>query len=357
MKPSLACALVVTCCALILSGCTEDPIPPEAPRAVKTITVARLDAAQTLTQTGEIAPHLDTDIGFQIDGRITNRTLDVGAVVKAGDVLATMDSTEVDTALRAAEADLESATSAADLAKITLDRQETLYSKDIVAKARLDEAEANWRAADSRRQAAAAALENAKRRVSFATLRAPSDGVVTAVGANAGQVIAAGQMVVKMAASLEKDAVFFVSERIIHSAPQDIRVGVALVSDPSITTTGRVRDVSPVADQATRTYRVRVALEAPPSQMTFGASVSGTISLPKEQLVVLPASALTAETGAPAVYVVDPATKKLVRKPVAVERYTDREVFVSAGLEAGDVVVTAGVSKLRPDQIVAYPGE
>lgn len=353
---SHATSLLASCAALALVGCSEQKSEAEKPRPVRTVIATPADTGQAMTQTGEVRPHIETDLGFRIEGRVSARLTEIGAAVAKGDVLATLDDRDVQNELRASEADLTSAISSSELARATLNRQLSLYEKQIVAKARVDEADSNWRAAAARRDAAEIAVENAKRKVGYANLVAGDAGVITAVGANAGQVVSAGQMVVRLATTGEIDAVFDVSERIISISPPDIKVRVSLVSDPSVVLTGNVRDVSPTADPATRSYRVRVALPNAPAGMAFGASVLGRIELPSGNLIALPASALTSASGTPAVFVVDRGTGKLQRKTVSVARYSESQILVASGLEKGDAVVVAGVSKLRPDQVVAVDG-
>ncbi|WP_210242777.1 MULTISPECIES: efflux RND transporter periplasmic adaptor subunit [unclassified Mesorhizobium] len=325
---------------------------PEKPRPVKVLRVLPTDVADIIAQTGEIQPHTETDLGFRVNGRIVSRTADVGARVSAGETIAVLDSSDIANEVRAAEADLESASAAETAARSTLDRQRSLFDKQVVAKPALETADAEWRSAASRREAAEANLENARNKLGYTKLVAVDAGVVTAIGANAGQVVGAGQMVVRVASDGAKDAVFNVSERLISGASEDIPVRVALTSDPAVNVLGSVREISPAADPVTRTYRVRVALPGAPKAMTLGATVSGTVEIPGGKVMVVPALAITSRSSSPAVFVVDTATSKLALKSVVVARYTDTSAVIQSGLAVGDEVVVAGVSKLRPDQAV-----
>ncbi len=339
-----------------LAACKPEEAAVEKPRPVRAIIATPVLDGEEITQTGEVQPRYETAHGFRINGRVTSRLVDVGARVKAGDSLATLDDRDVQNDVRAAEADLRSATASEDLAKVALDRQQTLLAKDIVAKVRVDEAEANWHSARSRREAAAATLANARNKLAYTKLAADSDGIVTSVGANAGQVVAAGQMVATLASTTEREAVFNVAEKLLQNAPQDVRVQVSLSADPRISVTGTVREVSPTADPVTRTFRVRISLPDTATAMAFGATVTGRVVLPAGLLIAVPASSITNEGGKPAVYVVDPATGILARKPVTVARYTTDTAYIAEGLGKGDAVVTAGVAKLRPGQKVLFEG-
>lgn len=339
---------------LLLGACSEETPQAEAPRPVRTIVVAPAPVIDTIVQTGEIEPHTQTDIGFRIDGRLATRTVELGAVVHKGQILATLAPQDAQNDVRSAEADLESAVASETLAKSAMDRQRLLFEKQIAAAAKVEESEANWRSAVARRESAEALLANARNRLGYTDLVAPQDGIVTAVLANPGQVVGAGQAVLRLASPDERDAVFNVSEKVLNAVPADVAVEVALVSNPQITARGHVRDVSPTADPVTRSYRVRIVLPEAPAAMIFGAAVTGRVMLDGPPLITLPASALTSADGRPAVFVVDPERQVLVRKPVTVARYTADHALISDGLSAGDAVVTAGVSKLRPDQKVAY---
>lgn len=340
-----------------LANCSDKQAEVEKPRPVRTLTVKSGDTSRTISQTGEVRPHVETDLGFRIDGRLLTRSVDIGSIIKNGDTLAVLDDRDVENSLSTAKAELTSAVTAAELAKINLDRQVSLFEKRVGAQARVDEAESNWRAAAARRDSASLAVEVAERKVGYTRLTADSSGIVTAVGANPSQVVAAGQMIVRIADTSETDAVFDVSERIVNTIPMSAKVRVSLISEPSVTVDGTVRDVSPVADPVTRSYRVRVALPNLPSGLTFGAAVNGQVELPEGDLFALPSAAMTSVDGKPAVYVVDHLGRKLLRKEVTVARYSDTEILVSSGLQNGDAVVVAGVSKLRPDQSVTIEGE
>jgi RND family efflux transporter MFP subunit len=161
-------------------------------------------------------------------------------------------------------------------------------------------------------------------------------------------------MVVRLARPEQVDGVFNVAE----SAFRDRKSGetpavvVSLLSSPGVVADGVVREVSPVADPATRTYQVKVSLENPPPAMRFGASVMGRLKATTAPVIVLPGSALFDKGGKPAVWLFDSGTSTVTLKPVEVARYEADQVVVSSGLSKGDVVVTAGVNRLREGQHV-----
>ncbi|SEC01229.1 RND family efflux transporter, MFP subunit [Pseudomonas saponiphila] len=340
--------------SLFLTGCQEEKRLEEAPRPVRVVIAEPAVIGEEVAQTGEIRAHIETDLAFRIPGRIATRSVDVGANVAKGQVLAVLDPNDVQNEVRIAEAEVRSAEAAEEFARSGLERQRMLFDKQFVARARVDEAAANWRAANARLNVAKTGLLTARNKLSYTELRAPDAAIVSAVMVNTGQVIDAGQLAFKLASTQERDAVFNVSERLYTSVVSDVKVEVALVSDPKIKVIGSIRDVSPTADAATRTYRVRIALPQTPPAMTLGATVTGRLLLPGKALFTLPASSLTSQDGKPAVFIVQPSDHTLVRKPVVVTRFTATQALVESGLTEGDAVVTAGVSKLRTGQKVVY---
>ncbi|WP_371234467.1 efflux RND transporter periplasmic adaptor subunit [Pseudomonas sp. QE6] len=353
LKTILACSLAGSL-GLALVGCREAKQLEEPPRPVRTIIIKPSAIGEELAQTGEIQAEVETDLGFRIAGRVATRSAEIGATVSKGQVLATLDPSDVQNEVRTAEAEMMSAKAAEQLARSSLDRQRSLFEKQFVARARVEEAEANWRAANARLDVTKSGLLTARNKLTYTELRAPDDAIVSAVAVNAGQVVDAGQSAIKLASTHKRVAVFNVSERLNAAVPLDAKVEVALVSDPSIKVVGTIRDASPTADAATRTYRVRIDLPDAPPAMTLGAAVVGHLVLSSRPLIALPASALTSVEDKPAVFVVQPTSHELLAKPIVVARYTADQVLVESGLSEGDAVVTAGVSKLRPGQKVAY---
>jgi RND family efflux transporter MFP subunit len=176
---------------------------------------------------------------------------------------------------------------------------------------------------------------------------------VTAVGAEPGEVVAAGQMIVRVARKSGRDAVFGVPARVKEAAAGlDPEVTVTLTSNPRVRTTGRVREVSPQADPVTRTFEVRVGLTDPPEAMRLGSTVTGSIGIGVGAGIRIPASALTSAEGSAAVWHFDPATSTVSLRSIRVERDGVSEVEIAEGLVADDIVVTAGVQTLRPGQKV-----
>ena len=188
--------------------------------------------------------------------------------------------------------------------------------------------------------------------MSYTELKADAAGSVTARGAEPGEVVQAGQMIVRVARQEGRDAVFDVPAQLLRSAPSDAEIAVHLTEDPAVTARGRVREVAEQADPVTRTFQVKVGLTDPPAAMRLGSTVNGSVQLDSAPVIAIPASALTQSNQQPAVWVVDPSSMMVAMRDVEVSRHDPGTVVISHGLETGDLVVTAGVQALHPGQKV-----
>jgi RND family efflux transporter MFP subunit len=342
-----------TALALLVASCgpRDEPPVPEV-RPVRTITVEKLPGGETVSLTGRVEAREEVSLAFRVGGRLIERTVDVGDRVEAGQRVGRLESVTAQNAVQAARANLSAATAQLAEARLTYDRQRSLLERGVAARAAYDRALQARQTAQAQVDAAQAQLSTAREQLSYTELVADAAGVVTARGAEPGEVVAAGQMVVRVARKGGRDAVFDVPARVMESAPLDPEVTVALLASPSASTTGRVREVSPQADPVTRTFEVRVGLGDPPEAMRLGSTVTGSMHLGAAPGITIPASALTAASGRPAVWLVDPDAGTVSLHNVEVSRFGVAEVSIEAGLAPDDIVVTAGVQALRPGQKV-----
>lgn len=350
--PVAAALLAVSTAA----GC-DKPAPPEArPRSVRTVTVERGAEGETVSLTGHVRAREQANLAFRVPGRVVERLVDVGDAVQAGQVVARLDPQDQQNLLRAAQARLAAAEAAQTQTRLNFQRQQELLVGGWTPRARFDDAQAAYATARAEVAGAQAMLRQAQDLLSYTTLLADVPGVVTARGVEPGEVVQPGQMVVQVAKQGGRDAVFDVPDQLNRTAPRDPLVQVALSADPAIRATGRVREASPQADPATRTFQVKVGLIDPPDAMQLGSTVTGRIQLAPPRGVAIPASALTEANGKPAVWVLDPSTQTVALRGVEVARHDVASVVVSQGLEPGEVVVTAGAQVLRPGQKVRRLG-
>lgn len=354
--PGLRALLALGLISLV-AGCVEtDEVAPAEARPVRVITVEEQIGGETVTLAGTVESQVQVDLGFRIGGRVTERLVNVGDVVTAGQVLARLDPADEENGLRAAEANLAAAEAQLVEADANLSRQRQLYDRGFLARAGLDRAEAAQATASSAADAARAQYGVAKRRLNDTVLYADAPGTVTARGAEPGEVVTPGRMIVQIARDEGKDAVFDVPESMFGRGGIDNVIKVALSQNPAVTAEGRVREVAPRADAVTGTFRVRVGLIDPPPDLRLGSTITGQTTFDPVGSIEIPASALTSADGKPAVWVVDPAALTVSLRPIEVGRFTPAAVVVEDGLQSGDLVVTAGVQALRPGQAVRLAG-
>lgn len=338
---------------LALAGCKSEEASPDA-RPVRTVVVDLKPIGEDRHAIGEVKPRYESDLSFRVAGKVLARLVDVGATVTKGETLATIDTQDYQNRLRSAEADVSSAEAALVEAQAAEARQAKLLKDGWTPRATYDSALRNLRAGEARLTAAKANLNLTQDQLRYTELKADFDGVITAVGVEAGQNVNAGQMVVKLARAEDKDGVFNIAETAFNhiSDPHLLDVVVWPLSNPDLAVEGVVREISPVADPATRTYTVKVTLRNPPSQMRFGMSVGGRLKTDAGLAVALPLSALFESNGAPAVWVFDQQTANLSLRPITLARYEANTMIVASGLAKGDIVVTAGVNTLQAGQKV-----
>jgi membrane fusion protein, multidrug efflux system len=340
-----------------LAACEQQAeVPEAAARQVRSIVIEKRQAAEDLTLTGRIEAEDEVPLAFRISGRVLENNGKLGARVTAGDLVARLESQNEENQLRADTAALAAAEAQYNQARGHYERQSTLFRQGWATRATFEIAEKGMKTAASQVEAAQARLSAAEDLLGFTELRADKDGVLTAVGPSAGEVVQAGQMIVRVAREDGRDAVFDVPAQVIRNSPADIGITVALADDPSVSVRGTVREVAPQADPVTRTFKVKVSLENPPEAMRLGATVNGTIQTGEAPVIEIPAGALTRANQQPAVWVVDPAAFTVSLRPIAIERHGEYLVAVADGLGAGDIVVTAGVQALHEGQKVRLLG-
>lgn len=337
----------------LLSGCKDDVSEAvSAPRQVRSVVISAQAASSSVSLTGRIEAEDEVPLAFRIGGRLLENDAKLGQRLQQGDLVARLESQNEENQLRAAVAALAAAQAQYNQASGHYDRQRTLFRQGWATRATYEAAEKGMKSAAAQVDAAEAQLSAAEDLLSFTELRADQEGVVTTVGPAAGEVVAPGQMILRVARQDGRDAVFDVPAQVIRNAPADPDIVVSLADDPGVKVVGHVREVSPQADPVTRLFEVKVTLENPPEAMRLGATVNGVMTTVQDAVIEVPASALTRSGQSPAVWVVDPATRTVALRPVTVKRFGEYLVAIADGLAAGDVVVTAGVQALHPGQEV-----
>jgi len=337
---------------LALAACSpvRDPTPDIRPVQVEKLSLE--DSTEPAELSGEVRPRIETRAGFQIAGRIATRLVEVGQRVARGQTLATLDPTDSRLGAEAAAAQLVSARVDRDQLRSDLARYKELHRKGFVGDAELERHQNQLDAAQARFDQAQAQASVSANQADYATLRAPAAGVVTAIESEVGQVVAAGQPVIRLALGDEKEVVVGIPENRLQSLGHPQRVRVRLWADGDLVQ-GRPRELSPVADPATRTYAMKVSLVDAPPRVALGMTASVLFDSPGEhRSLALPLQALLHEGEQTYAWRLDPATSTVQRVPVRIGAPAGNRVEILDGLRAGDTIVTAGVHLLAPGQKV-----
>ncbi|HBQ3150663.1 TPA: efflux RND transporter periplasmic adaptor subunit [Klebsiella quasipneumoniae] len=336
----------------LLPGCGDNHGNKTVPvRTVRYVVVGSAQTLPALERTGEIHAHDETILSFRTGGRIVTRSVDIGDRVNAGQLLATLENTTSQNQLDGAQADYEGAKASAQVAALNVSRMQKIMPTGAIARTQLDNARADWLVARARLKNSESALRNARENLGWTRLIAPQSGMIIEVSASAGQVVSGGQSVLTLATGEARDVVFDIAKPDAIPPQEQAGLRVSLLNDPSVQASAALRDISPQADPQTRTWRVRATLQNPPLAMALGASVTVTLPATGPHGYALPASALSRVGDKPAVYVINPQSQAQLRVVVPAY-YTATSVIISGGLEPGDRVITAGVSKLRSGEPV-----
>jgi membrane fusion protein, multidrug efflux system len=345
--------------AASLGGCKgEAAVNQENVRPVKVAIVEAASPRRTLAYSGVVRPRVESALGFRVPGKIVARSVNVGDRIEVEQTIARLDETDLKLAENAASAAVASARSRRDVASDNLERAKVLLPKAIISQAAYDTRRNELDAAAAALEAAEAQLRQAVNAVGYATLKAGKAGIVTAVIAEPGQVVNAGQAVATLAESGETEVAVAVPEQDAAriAVGQDARV--TLWAGSGVNVAGRIREIAGQADPASRTYAVRIAIDTPPQAMRLGMTALVTLTIEDETApMVVPLTALTEENGSQIAFVVDTARKVVRKTMVGVAGIAEGGARIGSGLQPGDVIVTAGVQFLQDGMRIRLPGE
>lgn len=339
--------MIVIAAALMLAGCQAETAPlaqVERPVQVQRVTFANGAAAREFV--GVVRARYETDLGFRVSGKIVERVVNVGDRVRVGDVIARLDPQDLRLQVESAEAELAAATSSLSQAAADLDRYTTLKARGYAPVAEYDRKKTANDEAEGRLGRARRALDLARNQLAYADLKANADGVITATRAEPGQVVAVGQAVVQLAHRGEKEAVVALPETWLGDVRQT-QAKVRLWSDGGRAYQARLRELSPQADAATRTYAARFTILDADDATAYGMTATVTLSRPGEESVArLPLSSVLNRGHGPSVFVVDDGGALTLRN-VTVAAFDGDVALVTSGVSNGDRIVTLGVQKLE----------
>jgi len=355
MQPSFSAALVFAM-LLALSACSPKQESPEPVRSVKLLTVGMSELNVQAEYAAEVRARVESRIGFRVGGKMIMRQAEVGQRVQAGQVLAEIDVQDFVLAAQAAQAQVVGAKSQRDLAAADFKRYEALLAQNFISPAELERRSATLKAAQATLDQAMAQAQSQSNQASYAKLTAPSAGVITGVEAETGQVVSAGQAIVRFAQDGPRDAVFAVPEHVVSTLKLGQKMSATLIGNTQ-NYLGKVREIGSSADPVTRTFAVKLALDKAEA-LPLGISLNvhaPQLSGSQPEVLKVPTSAIRQEGTQTAVWVFDPQTSTVNSQIVQVATADGNDVVIAAGLRPGQQIVSAGVHVLSPGQkVIAF---
>lgn len=352
-------AAAVAALVLLVAACGKEPDTDHEVRPVRVERVAARDTDTVATYSGEIRARVEVPLAFRVAGKVAARMVDVGATVKAGQVLARLDPQDLNLSTQSLEAQRAAAQADLDFTKAEHERFKELLERKLVSATDYQQRLNQYNTAKARYDSVQAQFQQGQNQSGYATLTADRNGVITSVAAEAGQVVAAGQTVFQLAVPTEKEVTIAVPENRLQDLQGIGAISVALWAQPDVRYKGRLREVSPASDPVTRTYAARITLLDADARAQLG--MTGNVSLMRaggdDLRITLPTTAfmsdgaVSAQTKA-SVWVVDPNTLTVAQQAVTLGGFAHNRVIVTGGLPEGALVVTAGVNRLHAGQKV-----
>lgn len=337
----------------MLSGCGKQAEVNQDVPLVKTEKIAMGNLAGAANYSGEVHARYESQLAFQVSGKVLARHVDLGSSVNAGDVLMEIDSKDIVQNVNITAAQVESARAQLSLAEANLNRYQKLYEESAVSAAQYDQYKTSYESALAALKQAQAQYAQGSNSLGYSKLVADQAGVISAINAEVGQVVSAGQSVVTLVKSGELEVEINIPENRLEEIKASKQIAVSFWALNNVTATGQVREIAPMADKTSRTYKVRISLINPPEQIKLGMTANVAISTGDPTMMTattIPLSAIYQTGDVPQVWVVKDGVVNL--QTVTIEAFGDNKVKVMSGLNNGDIVVIAGVHKLRAGQEV-----
>ena len=348
--------LCVLLLALLVAGCTKPVEKIEDIRPVRVLKLAANEMDVLAQFPGDVRARVESKLGFRVGGKIVSRKVNLGDVVKRGQILMQLDPQDLRLAQIQANAGLNAARSNHDLAQAELKRYQELREKNFVSEAVLDGKLSAYQAAKATYDQSIANYKGQKNQTGYATLLADIEGVVTGIDAEVGQVVAAGSPVVRVAQTADKDVVIAIPENQVDTLSKVSDIRVRIWANPTDVIVGKLRELSPVADSVTRTYTAKIAIPSASPDILLGMTAYVTFAEKSTQSMIrVPLTALLQDKGGSAVWVVESGVVRLL--PVQVAGPSGDAILLAGGVSAGQSVVTAGVNSLKPGQRVRILGD
>jgi len=353
----LLIAVSLVAIAIVLSGAfSNKKAAIEQTPLVRTTTVKISGATQNAKYAGEVRGRYESQLAFQVSGKIIRRHVELGSVVDAGSLLMEIDPKDVQQTVNISAAQVLSAQSQLKLAENNLKRYQALFAQGAVSRVVLEQYENSYAAALAASRMAFAQNSQGINQLDYTALRATNAGVISAINVEAGQVVAAGQAVVTLVQDGEREIEIDVPENRYEEILNARDITATFWALPNRVVEGKVREISPMADKTSRTYKVRIQLINPPAELKLGMTASVSTAINNSAATTqIPLSAIYQIGSEPAVWVVKNGVATL--RTVKLGSFGDSTVQVLSGLNDQDIIITAGVHKLKEGQKVRLAGE
>lgn len=331
--------------AAVMAGCSSSDAPNAVTPGVLVQTVSRATSSGN-SYTGEIRARHEFDVAFRVGGKISTRLVDAGAEIKAGQALARLDPADLELSASSAQAQLAAAESDFATARAERERYAGLVKQKFVSGALFDAKDNAFNSARARLAQAQAQTKISANQTAYATLSSDKAAIVTAVLADAGQVVSAGQTVMRLARPEEKEVAIAIPEGKLAALKSSSHVTVNLWADPKIIIQGRIREIAPAADAATRTFLVRIQLIDPPPSLQLGMTARVALGETQAAPLIVPLTAVTDRGQGPQVWVVEAG--KATPRRVQVAQFREDGAAIGSGIKEGEQIIISGLNRLTP---------
>lgn len=308
------------------------------------------------TYSGEVRGRYETHVGFQVGGKIIKRNIELGSIVKKDDILMEIDEKDIIQGVKSSDAQVCAAQSQLKLAEISLNRCRELLKQGAICQANLDQAQTAFDAAKAALRQAQAQQTQCSNMLEYSKLKAEHDGIVSGVFAEVGQVVGPGQIILTLVRDNEKEIEINIPENRLDDLQSTSTIYAKFWALPNINVQGKLREISPVADFVSRTYKARISILTAMPEIKFGMTSSVVVKNEKrEKIIKVPISAVYQSGSSASVWIVSNKTVDL--RHIKINSFENDAVTVSEGLAPGDVIVTAGIHKLWKGQTVRTESE
>ncbi|GAC1623120.1 MAG: efflux RND transporter periplasmic adaptor subunit [Nevskia sp.] len=355
MKIGFGFNVVISLAASVLAACSRPPAQAEEVRPVRTIVAQPAAADLDNVFAGEVRPRYQSELGFRVAGKISERLVNVGDPVKAGQLLARLDPKDLSLNEASSRAGVTAQEAQFAVEKADLDRYAKLLEQGFVSKAEYDRQQTKFKAAQAQLESVRAQARVSSNQTGYAELRADHGGTIVSIDADAGKVVAAGQVVMQLAQSGEMEVATDVPEQLVGGLKVGQTVSLSLWTADGKTYAGVLRELSSSADAATRTYRARIRIENPPPGMRLGMTAS--VRIPRggiPDLIHIPLTAFTERDGRQGLWILDAGASIVHFREAKALAFAGNEALLGDGVKPGEIVVTAGAGLLKEGQKV-YP--